>query len=258
MWRPACLTPLLQSPCHSMGDGRDPHGTPRTRGKKGTVHAVSLIRPARFVNEAGVEVMVADGGQGPIQVCYLSAVSEKTGAVSPHGRRQPMLTRWLHKRCEANTRKHAVQGRAGLHEEGGGVCSSSRCLSLVCVTDRVTLESSEKKGKIDKMQMEIEEAGDWMQHLHVCQLLGHNQPIRPDHGLAGGQDTPLAVGGEGNVGAASVLAAQRPLRLAMADDEDFGRGHGGVRRMWTREGPMVAVLSRCRNLKHGTHCAMLL
>lgn len=125
-------TPIAE-PMSLYGDGRDPHGTPRTRGKKGTVHAVSLIRPARFVNEAGVEVMVADGGQGPIQVCYFSAVSEKTGAVSPHGRRQPMLTRWLHKRCEANTRKHAVQGRAGLHEEGGGgVQLESLFVSRLC------------------------------------------------------------------------------------------------------------------------------
>ena len=67
---------------------------------------------------------------------------------------------------------------------------------------------------------------DVEKHSHVIKLAGHNQAIRPDHGLARGQDALLAVGCERDVGAARMLAAQRPLGLAVADDEDFGRRHG--------------------------------
>jgi len=58
------------------------------------------------------------------------------------------------------------------------------------------------------------------QHSHVDELLGDNEPVVADEGLAGGADALLAVGGEGDVGAARVLAAEGPLRLAVADDED--------------------------------------
>lgn len=60
---------------------------------------------------------------------------------------------------------------------------------------------------------------------HVGELLGDNQPVVADQGAAGGRDALLAGGRQGDVGDARVLAAERPLRLAVADNEDAGGGH---------------------------------
>ncbi len=60
---------------------------------------------------------------------------------------------------------------------------------------------------------------------HVCKLFWHNQAIVANEGFAGSPDTPLAILCERDVGPASVSAVQRPLRLAMAGDEDSGRCH---------------------------------
>lgn len=51
-------------------------------------------------------------------------------------------------------------------------------------------------------------------------LLRHNQAIVADESLAGGFDALLTIRREGDVGPACVSPIQRPLRLAMADDED--------------------------------------
>lgn len=60
----------------------------------------------------------------------------------------------------------------------------------------------------------------------MSQLRGNDKAVAADEGLAGGSDALLAVVSEGNVSAASVLAAQRPFRLAVADDEDAWCRHG--------------------------------
>lgn len=57
------------------------------------------------------------------------------------------------------------------------------------------------------------------------EFLGHDQPVVPNQRSARGLDSLLTVGRQGDVGDAGVLAAQRPLRLAVADDEDPWGGH---------------------------------
>ena len=64
------------------------------------------------------------------------------------------------------------------------------------------------------------------QHSHVGQHGGHDQAIRAHEGLARGLDSLLAVCRERDVGAARVAAVERPLRLAMAHDEDARGRHG--------------------------------
>lgn len=61
------------------------------------------------------------------------------------------------------------------------------------------------------------------------QLLGHDQPVIPDHGPARGPDALLAIGRQWQLRDARVPAVERPLRLAVADDEDPGCGHGDCR-----------------------------
>lgn len=57
------------------------------------------------------------------------------------------------------------------------------------------------------------------------EFLGNNQTIVADQGPASGLDTLLTGGGERDVGDTGVLAAERPLRLPVTDDEHAGRRH---------------------------------
>ena len=59
----------------------------------------------------------------------------------------------------------------------------------------------------------------------------HDQPVVADERLARRADAPLAVGGQRQVRDARVPAVERPLGLAVADDEDAGDRHGGVDRV---------------------------
>jgi len=69
----------------------------------------------------------------------------------------------------------------------------------------------------------------------VEELLRHDQPVVPDEGAARRRDALLAVGRERDVGVARVLAVERPLRLAVADDEDAWAGHAAWRRSVARK-----------------------
>lgn len=62
---------------------------------------------------------------------------------------------------------------------------------------------------------------------HVGQLLGHNEPVAADESVAGGLDALLAFGRERDVRDAGMPAIERPLRLAVAGDEDAGGRHNG-------------------------------
>ena len=57
------------------------------------------------------------------------------------------------------------------------------------------------------------------------ELFRDNKPVIADEGAAGGPDTLLAVGGEGDVGGAGVAAVEGPFGLAVADDEAARGGH---------------------------------
>ncbi len=77
----------------------------------------------------------------------------------------------------------------------------------------------------------------------MSQLAGGNQAVIADEGFPRGQHALLAVGGQGNVGRAGVAAVERPLSLAVADDEDAGGRHvvvgwtaAGVRRQGVARG----------------------
>ncbi len=59
------------------------------------------------------------------------------------------------------------------------------------------------------------------------EVLGHDQPVWPDKGAAGGADAFFAVGGKGDVANASMAAVEGPFSFAVADDEDAGGGHVG-------------------------------
>lgn len=62
-------------------------------------------------------------------------------------------------------------------------------------------------------------------HLHVSEITRHNQPIVANECLARCAHALLAVGGKWDVRCACVAAIERPLRLAMADNEDARIGH---------------------------------
>lgn len=64
--------------------------------------------------------------------------------------------------------------------------------------------------------------------LHMYQLARDDEAIRANEGLACGADSLLAVGSEGNIGAARVLSAEGPFCFAVADEEQSRRGHGGL------------------------------
>lgn len=67
---------------------------------------------------------------------------------------------------------------------------------------------------------------------HMRNLLGGNKSIMADKGLAGRSHSHLSCGSEGNIGATGVAATERPLCLAVADDEDARGRHerGGAGR----------------------------
>lgn len=58
------------------------------------------------------------------------------------------------------------------------------------------------------------------------QLLRHDQPVVPDQGSTRGSDALLAIGSQGKFRDARVSAVERPLGLAVTDDEDSRGGHG--------------------------------
>lgn len=57
-------------------------------------------------------------------------------------------------------------------------------------------------------------------YLHMCYLLGHDEAVVADKSTAGGLDTLYSVGSQWDIGRAGVAPIDRPLGLAMADDED--------------------------------------
>lgn len=63
-------------------------------------------------------------------------------------------------------------------------------------------------------------------YLHVGKLVRHDESIVADHGVSRGNDSFLAVGCEGDIGASCVTAVEGPFGLAVADDEEARRGHG--------------------------------
>lgn len=63
----------------------------------------------------------------------------------------------------------------------------------------------------------------------MCQLPGNNQPVPANHRPTSRLDASLTIGRQGNITDASVSAVERPLGLAVADNEDAGRGHSGKR-----------------------------
>lgn len=60
--------------------------------------------------------------------------------------------------------------------------------------------------------------------LHVGQFARHDEAVVADEGAAGGEDAPLAVCGQWQLGRARVAAVERPFGFAVADDEDAGGG----------------------------------
>lgn len=60
----------------------------------------------------------------------------------------------------------------------------------------------------------------------MSKLLWHNQPVIADESLARRLDPLLAIGRERYIRRARVPPVQRPLGLAMADDEDAWGSHG--------------------------------
>lgn len=60
---------------------------------------------------------------------------------------------------------------------------------------------------------------------HMGELLWYDQPVVPNQSPAGGLHSFLAIGSQRNVRDAGMLAAQRPLRLAVTDNEDPRRRH---------------------------------
>lgn len=72
--------------------------------------------------------------------------------------------------------------------------------------------------------------GEWdakrNRHSHVGNLLGSNKSVMANKSLSRSLDTLLTVGGEWNVGTAGMPTVEGPFRLAVADDEDAGCGHG--------------------------------
>lgn len=78
--------------------------------------------------------------------------------------------------------------------------------------------------------------------LHVGELAGDNEAIVADHGAACSNDSFLAIGREGNVGASSVAAVEGPFGFAVADDEEARRGHRKTRSWWREEGRKTMVM----------------
>ena len=63
-------------------------------------------------------------------------------------------------------------------------------------------------------------------HLHMSQLLGHNQPVLADKRLARGAHSSLAIGRKGDITGAGMTAVEGPLGLTVTDDENAGCSHG--------------------------------
>ncbi len=83
--------------------------------------------------------------------------------------------------------------------------------------------------------------GLYCMYLHVSDPLGSDQPVVADESPTRRPDALLAIRRQGNVGRAGVATVERPLRLAVADDED-ARSRHPCRETWlTSDGGAVAV-----------------